>query len=92
MLDKSPETACSATKLILSGSVLEVLEMVSEKEKKVRDSSEKLLESIMEYEEEEVKKVLNTPKEYLLTNIEKDMENYEKKARSAKTLMREASR
>ena len=35
MLDKSPDSACTATRMRLSGSVLEGLELVSEKEKRM---------------------------------------------------------
>ena len=64
MLYKSAETASSAPKLRLSGSVLEALEIVSEKEKKVRDYYKNLLESTVAYIK--FKKISNTPKEDLL--------------------------
>ena len=43
LLDKSPDTASSATKMRLSMAVFEALELVSEKENKVSAFREKLM-------------------------------------------------
>ena len=55
--------------------------MISEKEKKVRDYREKLLESIVKCKVKEFNKVTKTPKEELFSSIEKDVENCKTKAK-----------
>ena len=81
LLDKSPDSFSTATKLRLSGSILKALELVSEKEKKVSVYREKLVESLVEFDAEEFKKVSTTQKDELLTSMEKYFENYETKAK-----------
>ena len=59
---------------------MEALEGVAEKTKKVSDYREKLLESIVEYDEVKFKKVSEKSKMDILTSIEKDVKKYETKA------------
>ena len=57
LLDKSPDSFSITTKLRLLGSILEALDLVSKKEKKVSVYREKLVEFLVEFDAEEFKKV-----------------------------------
>ena len=81
LLDKSPDTASTATKMRLSTADFEALELVSETEKKVSALREKLMNSKVEFDTEEFIKVSTTQKDEVLTNMEKDTESYETKAK-----------